>query len=748
MTAHKHSFTTALFFTLALFGLQTWTNQPPEVRGPNTPADEFSATRAALILEKLLAENQPHPVGSALNRIIKQRIIDELESYGLSTSEQKTFACAARHLSCAWVENVIAIIPGKEETPYITLMAHYDSVPMAPGAGDDGAGVAAILETAKILAGSGPSRNPILVLITDAEEVGLIGAEAFFNQHPLADKTGVVLNYEGSGSTGVSQLLRTGRDNHSLVNAYGDVTGPVNGNSLANEIFKRMPNDTDFSVAMRAGKQGIDFAFAAERNHYHTPLDTIENLDLRTLQHHGENLLPLVRHLADMDLDSLETGDLNYANLLGMWLQWSAGTTWLLIILCVALLAYSTFHYRDQIRITSQLLAILAIPLTISFAVTAIALLSFKLISLYHGTLVSWPAHDWGYRLVLFFSPLVVGLPIATWSNRKLNFITALHGSWCFWLIMTTLLAIFLPAAVSVLMVPTFCGSLLLAATCVNPKPQFNSLLMAMAVGIAAIPSLGLVLPLETSQGYRLIAGTLPSLALFMVVLWPLVRGIGVRESFLMTGLLFATGMLAALSLPLYSTDRPQHVNIAYIHNNAENKAWISLVSADPLPEPMLALHAFEENPRLLYPGFSSNDRPTTGVTPANLKLPQLIIEDIQQGQEHREVYARFESRRQANFARLLIPSNPMIKRVLVDGFEIPLQDQDEDYYSLRLAGVPQSGFSLQMTIAGNQSAQVYAGDLTTELPEVANDLYNARSPFATPVHQGDLALVYTIIEI
>ena len=92
-------------------------------------------------------------------------------------------------------------------------MAHYDSVPMAPGAGDDGAGVVAILETARALKLEAPCKHPIMLILTDAEENGLIGAEAFFNQHPLAKEVGIVLNVEGSGSSGSSMVLRTSDSN-------------------------------------------------------------------------------------------------------------------------------------------------------------------------------------------------------------------------------------------------------------------------------------------------------------------------------------------------------------------------------------------------------------------------------------------------------------------------------------------------------------------------------------------------------
>ena len=73
------------------------------------------------------------------------------------------------------------------------------------------------------------------------------------------------------------------------------------GQAVTKEIFKRMPNDTDFSVSLRANIPGIDFAFSGERNHYHTPNDSLENLDIRTIQHHGENILTTSKGLLSSD---------------------------------------------------------------------------------------------------------------------------------------------------------------------------------------------------------------------------------------------------------------------------------------------------------------------------------------------------------------------------------------------------------------------------------------------------------------
>ncbi|MEO0438751.1 MAG: M20/M25/M40 family metallo-hydrolase, partial [Pseudomonadota bacterium] len=267
-------------------------------------------------------EDEPHPVGSNANQRVKQRIKDWLSKEGISFEEQRAWACAQKYPSCSSVENIIAVLPGQVAGPHVAMMAHYDSVPHAPGAGDDMAGVVAVLEAARAAKAVGDFRHPIALLITDSEETGLHGAHAFFQQHPLAENIGVLLNVEGSGTRGVSQVLRTAGANRWYMELFEDHAKQPAGTSLANEIFKRMPNDTDFSVAMAASVPGIDFAFAAERNHYHTMNDSVANLDPRTVQHHGDNLFPLVLELANSSLEATDDSRAVYHQTYGLWAQW------------------------------------------------------------------------------------------------------------------------------------------------------------------------------------------------------------------------------------------------------------------------------------------------------------------------------------------------------------------------------------------------------------------------------------------
>jgi len=78
--------------------------------------------------------------------------------------------------------NLVSEIPGASGDRYILVGAHYDSIPRsgpAPGAEDNGSGVATLLSIAKMLKAKGtPNRSIHFVLFT-AEEEGLLGSEAF-----------------------------------------------------------------------------------------------------------------------------------------------------------------------------------------------------------------------------------------------------------------------------------------------------------------------------------------------------------------------------------------------------------------------------------------------------------------------------------------------------------------------------------------------------------------------------------------
>jgi hypothetical protein len=95
--------------------------------------------------------------------------------------------------------NVIGVKPGNTPTHTVVVGAHYDSV-YTDGAIDNGSGVAAVLETARILSHSKTDADVYFVFF-DAEEIGLLGSEAFVDAHDLTNCMCINVDSIASGDT-------------------------------------------------------------------------------------------------------------------------------------------------------------------------------------------------------------------------------------------------------------------------------------------------------------------------------------------------------------------------------------------------------------------------------------------------------------------------------------------------------------------------------------------------------------------
>src|SRR3954447_20777350 len=230
---------------------------PPADRGADAPAGDFSAARAFRSVQTIGA--RPHPAGSPAQDQVREYLLATLRGLGLTPEVQDTvsqqggaLSSSAGGMNLAHVRDVVAQIPGTASTGRIFLVAHYDSVQTGPGGNDDAAGTATALETARALTGGSRLRNDVVLVLTDGEEACLCGAEAFVDQHPLARDGGIVLNLEARGSTGPAIMFETTADNAGLIGAFAQAPRPV-GTSFAVEIYRRLPNDTDFTPFLDAG---------------------------------------------------------------------------------------------------------------------------------------------------------------------------------------------------------------------------------------------------------------------------------------------------------------------------------------------------------------------------------------------------------------------------------------------------------------------------------------------------------------
>ncbi|MEU4443245.1 M20/M25/M40 family metallo-hydrolase [Actinosynnema sp. NPDC050801] len=302
------------------------------------PPGGFAAGRAEQHL--LAVARRPHPIGSADNEGVREYIADTARDLGAEVVVESDDVVLPWRgvVRVATAHNVVARVRGTDPSvsggKALLLVAHYDSVPTGPGAADDGAAVAAMLETLRALT-TGGVRNDVVFLFTDGEEAGTLGAEAFVRRHGV-DEVGAVLNWEARGSGGPVWMFQTGADNAPLVSAFGEASSRPIANSLAYEVYRRMPNYSDFTVFQEAGARGLNSAFIEHVHDYHSPYDDVERLDRGSLQHHGETMVGLVRALGDRDLRA-GAGDVVYFDLFSRVLVHYP--TWLAVALAAVTVA-------------------------------------------------------------------------------------------------------------------------------------------------------------------------------------------------------------------------------------------------------------------------------------------------------------------------------------------------------------------------------------------------------------------------
>jgi hypothetical protein len=291
------------------------TPRAPRPVDADAPEDVFSARRAERLLRGIAVE--PRPIGSPGNARARAVLVEELRALGTEVTVQDAVAVGdlgpapfgVEYRAGGRVCNIVARLPGTAPGPAVLLMTHYDSVEQGPGASDAGMLVAAVLETLRALRAGPALRNDVIVLLTDGEEAGLLGARAFFAEHPAAAHVRAVLNFEARGTSGPALMFETGPGSGSLVRLLADTPDTAVASSLFDEAYQRMPNTTDFAFAKEHRLPGLNFANISGFIHYHGPDDDLAHVDPGTLQHHGANMLGLLRRLGRADLDELRSSD-------------------------------------------------------------------------------------------------------------------------------------------------------------------------------------------------------------------------------------------------------------------------------------------------------------------------------------------------------------------------------------------------------------------------------------------------------
>jgi hypothetical protein len=271
------------------------------------PESRFSLDNARAHVQVLAGTIGSRAVGTAENARAREYIIDQLRLYGYEVRVQETDARRPDIGATAHVFNIIAVKAGADAKA-LGLVSHYDSSPDAPGAADDGLGVAVSLEAARVLAARSDRRHSLFVLVTDGEEAGLMGAAGLVTDREVTERLQAYLNIEATGNDGGAMLFETGPANGWIVKPWARHAPHPRGTSYALEIYRRLPNDTDFSILKRHDLPGLNFAAILDSYAYHTARDTAERVTDRALLQTGENVVDTALALDAMALGRRDGG--------------------------------------------------------------------------------------------------------------------------------------------------------------------------------------------------------------------------------------------------------------------------------------------------------------------------------------------------------------------------------------------------------------------------------------------------------
>ena len=292
----------------------------------------FSLENARAHVEMLAGTIGSRPIGTPANARARQYVVDQLRLFGYDVRVQDVDARRPEAGYTARVSNIIAVKAGPDRNA-IGLLSHYDSAPEAPGGADDGLGVAVSLEAARVLAARADRKHTVFVLVTDGEESGLMGAAGLVTDRDVMERLNAYINVEATGSAGTALLFETGPANPWLIKPWARSVPHPRGGSFAIEIYRRLPNDTDFSILKRDDIPGLNFAAVGDSYAYHTARDTADRLTDEALRTTGENVVQTAIAMDALDLRTRANGDATYFDVgRTIAFSWGPVTAWLIAV--------------------------------------------------------------------------------------------------------------------------------------------------------------------------------------------------------------------------------------------------------------------------------------------------------------------------------------------------------------------------------------------------------------------------------
>jgi hypothetical protein len=724
----------ALLFAIlaAVLGTLLLRMRGPAPQPETAPPSSFSAARAIAFEREILGGDIPHPVGTAGHDAVRDRLAARLRAFGYDVAVQRSFACSPYGV-CGPVANVIARVPGDTRPDALVLAAHYDSVGAGPGVSDDGVGMSAIVEIARAVRGE-RFRNPIVFLITDAEEMGLLGAEGFVADPASLHGVACVINVEARGTNGPSFLFETSRRNAWIARVIARTLPRPSTSSLYYDIYEMLPNDTDLTVFKRAGLAGVGLGFIGRPIHYHTPLDDFANLTPSTVQDHGDHMLALARALAGTDLRQTSSGNAVWFDVLSLFvISWPQQLSLALAILAFVMLLIAAFNMKIRPRAIAIGVASFFLSLVAAFLV---AMAGSWLSGLRIGRAI-WVAHPGPFVAVAWLIGLGIAIVVAQRLVTSAGIDGLFLGQALCWSAIAVALSIALPGGSYLAIIPALaCAICALLRATLKLSEGAVTIISATLSAIVLFP---LGIALYDALGRPILPFVAVLIALVTTTFAPLVAGVpGLRRPL---NAAIAAGVIAcivmALIIPTYEPNSPRHINLEYVDDGTGSR-W----QADVVCPVMQRVARFDPIVRQTYEWTNPPSHayvapaPELALAPAEVR----VIRD-----EHvngRHLTLQLHSNRNAPRIALVFRA-PSFAAVRINGVTPPPMTRGRMSFAPGWHRVSVRGASeatIDIDLNRDEPIDAVVIDSSYALPAEGTALAHARdADMAVPVNDGDL---------
>ncbi len=734
-----------------LWGMGTMFSSSVSVVPKTAPDDVFSGQRAFDIAASLLAENVPHPAGSDANKVVRDRIVARLTALGLDSEIQSDFKCSHLSPGCAFVENIIGIkagAAGSVDRPAILVTSHYDSVPAAPGAGDATSGVAAMLEIANNLNAMKTLENDVIFLFTDAEETGLRGAMAFADDHPLYKRVGLVLNLEARGVTGPSMMFETGPNNLKQIAGFKQASAAPTASSLIIEIYKRMPNATDYTVYKMHNLPGLNFAFSQGVSLYHAPKDDIDHLDIKSVQHQGDNVLAALKVFGDQDLTTLAADeDATYFDVFGMFLvSWAASMG--LPFLLLGTVGFIALIWQQGGANVKQIIGALACVLLTIVALPVVGWLLSMPLGPFGGLQPLAHPFPWPARFALLAAVLLVSFMLSRLALKLTNSSALFYVVWSVYLLLALITVLIISGASYMFLVPFLAA--MISGALWSLKDREAALYVASIVGTLAAAYMALyhfafteVLMNFQLSHFKINTMVLLALPLLSLsVFWRQANKTALLgPNKLVAGLLFVTTVMA-IFVPAATPDRPMPMVLSYHAGDDAKGAFWQVQGVDKTLRPFLDMANFSaEKQAIKQYGVSQSEAWIKPAQDYDIFKPtyNLTRNEIVDGK--RMIEGTISSNRASYQLGLSISQSEKVETLhIADQLVLGHPDRpSRGARLLRLHGAGQNAVSFKLILVDAETPDLFVFDQGyLSVIADAQELTSLRPDYASTVHMGD----------